>query len=407
MVMGLLRFALCNCAALGAIVGEQLILVNAPPRMPVRILSIEAGDKEPKELFRLCDLSVPSRAGSTILTYPSMKMLLVNCLADPAKVAAFWMDGPEIVSRTIDFTAGNVPGTFLGVSAVLDIPNQGLAVDSIAMDLPGKAPEILPLRAPLRAYTAPLSAVGAIAIRVSDPSEMIHRVRHGSHGGENGPSSSDVDMIRVSSNRVAEMSVGRPSADGTYSGSGSFESLGIPVPETIVSVAKGPADGTLFVRNKHGLAMVFDQHRQNESPLTQISAYDTHGKSWRKLLIEGNHPMIRGFGEWLAVTACDTGRAKTNKGIPIDLSGSQTDWLVNGAEFYPGSVILWNMQSDTRISLQTDVSDTEVLDIHDNRVYYRVNDELLVATVSGDKLTNTKRLAKGESYYDIHFAFAR
>ena len=143
-------------------------------------------------------------------------------------------------------------------------------------------------------------------------------------------------------------------------------------------------------------------------------------KTWHILPNRGDeHPMIRGFGNYIALTEV---RAKTpqnpksagmDKWIPgedrvnPDLRERIASLDASHALVYPGIIHLYNLDTEQMISISTKQGDSEVLLVEDGVVYYRAADQLFSATILRDGIGPPRLLATDDAIRDAHWAFIK
>lgn len=148
--------------------------------------------------------------------------------------------------------------------------------------------------------------------------------------------------------------------------------------------------------------------------------YDKKGKSWSTKLIDGDAHRMRGFGEWVVAEESYVGfdqQKKLNKEqsdrLAIVASGIVNTKLYASAlarfkKFnirQTGKIFLINIIENIQIELATGKSDSEVLLVVDNKIIYRVENELRTATREGGRVIKDEVLYKGDIVPSLHWAF--
>lgn len=148
---------------------------------------------------------------------------------------------------------------------------------------------------------------------------------------------------------------------------------------------------------------------------------------WMRLPIpKGQGPNIRGFGTFLAWSEAIYGEgqqmnAKTDTKVtqPRAQHAGAEEWRKTDSKFgmstefalnhsstiHPGTLRIFDVKTQHRFAIQTRQSDSEVLLIEDNVVYYRSSDRLFRAEIRGDQLTVGRQIAQSELIRDAHWAF--
>lgn len=170
-------------------------------------------------------------------------------------------------------------------------------------------------------------------------------------------------------------------------------------------------------KNQFVLRLSSTEYVNNEIGSTTLIIYDYNKQKWCKQQIKGNKPNINSYGNWLAGVVYDyTGQNyDDNKESP----GKDTRVKLNSknefnadVRFYffniysPGILYLFNTYTQKYIEWNTGQGDSEILLVEDDKVYYRVNDEIYKAPIQkGEKLGKSELLIKDPQVLDIHWAF--
>ncbi len=156
-----------------------------------------------------------------------------------------------------------------------------------------------------------------------------------------------------------------------------------------------------------------EQHGVNVLGRVSLFIYDKKGQEWSEKMLAGTLPRIRGFSKWLCGYIGDDSESLLNK----QLSGSSL-WkdretglspaLRYEGMYAPGILYFYNPSTKVYFELSTNQADSEVVLIQDNKVIYRVYDELYeTEIVRGKKLGKSVLLLKSDYVPDIHWAFYR
>lgn len=145
----------------------------------------------------------------------------------------------------------------------------------------------------------------------------------------------------------------------------------------------------------------------------QVIIYDKKNNKWLELNLLGNIARLRGFSYWLCGYVGDDSKSLLNKPLPgssiwKDRATGLSPALRYEGMYAPGILYFYNPSTNVYFELETNQADSEVVLIQENKVIYRVYDELYEADlVNGKKLGNTRLLLKDDRVPDIHWAFYR
>ncbi len=156
-----------------------------------------------------------------------------------------------------------------------------------------------------------------------------------------------------------------------------------------------------------------EQAGVNSLGTVPLFIYDKKNKVWSDKTLLGTLPRIRGFSEWLCGYIGDNGESLLNKPLPGSSLWKDRETGLSPALRYegmytPGILYFYNPSTKVYFELQTNQADSEVVLIQDNKVIYRVYDELYeTEIVRGKKLGKSVLLLKSDYVPDIHWAFYR
>lgn len=145
----------------------------------------------------------------------------------------------------------------------------------------------------------------------------------------------------------------------------------------------------------------------------QIIIYDKKREVWNELILSGNLSRIRGFSDWLCGYVGDDSESLINQSLPgsslwKDRATGLSPAVRYEGMYAPGILYFYNPSTDIYFELKTDQADSEVVLIQDNKVIYRVYDELYEAELlNGKELGKAELLLKDDRVPDIHWAFYR
>jgi hypothetical protein len=164
----------------------------------------------------------------------------------------------------------------------------------------------------------------------------------------------------------------------------------------------------------------------------QVFVHDRLADRWTTIQLEGtsNSSRSRFFAPWLATIVADfnmdnakTGPGRENErgqeafGNSSEIAGQSGNPgnarfpLVRGAvdggtsTFLPGVLLLDNVKDGRRIRIETGQEDSEILQVRNDTVLYRVNDTIYQAAIQGSQLQGVSVVAKDEDVPEIHWVF--
>ncbi len=79
--------------------------------------------------------------------------------------------------------------------------------------------------------------------------------------------------------------------------------------------------------------------------------------------------------------------------------------FAEGATYYPGTLVLYNVDSGKRYDLETKQGDSEILLVSGDEVYYRANTILYRTTILSDRLSTPTVVADDPLIGNAHWAF--
>lgn len=152
---------------------------------------------------------------------------------------------------------------------------------------------------------------------------------------------------------------------------------------------------------------------KNSLGTRQVIIYDKKREVWNELILSGNLSRIRGFSDWLCGYVGDDSESLINRSLPgsslwKDRATGLSPAVRYEGMYAPGILYFYNPSTDIYFELKTDQADSEVVLIQDNKVIYRVYDELYEAELlNGKELGKAELLLKDDRVPDIHWAFYR
>lgn len=156
---------------------------------------------------------------------------------------------------------------------------------------------------------------------------------------------------------------------------------------------------------------------------TDIWIYKKDTEKWDKVNIPGIPTFYRGFGNWMAGTITDRTQGKNMNKVTVEKkelpgkakrdqklkkTGTPVDYRYDTYEIYaPGQLLLYNISTKKKITINTQQGDCEVLLIEGDTLYYRIYDAIYQAAIINGKIEKEKLLLQEDYVPDIHWAFVR
>ena len=165
--------------------------------------------------------------------------------------------------------------------------------------------------------------------------------------------------------------------------------------------------------NNYFLVSGNERYGINKLGSVPLFIYDKKNKKWIEKIITGTLPRIRGFSDWLCGYIGDDSKSLLNKPLPgsslwQDRATGLSPAIRYEGMYAPGILYFYNPSTGVYFELETKQADSEVVLIQNEKVIYRVYDELYEAKlVNGKKLAAVKLLLKDDRVPDIHWAFYR
>lgn len=149
---------------------------------------------------------------------------------------------------------------------------------------------------------------------------------------------------------------------------------------------------------------------------TRVFVHDREHDKWKTVELEGSNPQARLFRDWLTGIVIswnpehgpnpgrDNERSEGTDRLPSiqSLYASVTGY---GRFSIPGILTLQNLADDRKIRIVTGQEDSEILNVKDDEVFYRVNDTIYKARITGDQLQNVSVVVKDEDVPEVHWIF--
>jgi hypothetical protein len=184
---------------------------------------------------------------------------------------------------------------------------------------------------------------------------------------------------------------------------------------------------SIIINNEYEFVFSLKNYSASEDDLgsTDLAVLNKLSNVWFTKKIKGNVDyMIRSFDDWIAGTVYSDNKILDEKGRiqnklkrvspgkqkrrkTMHKTGMPADYRFDYfGVFSPGILYLLNVQTGNLIEWNTNQGDSEIILLENNRVFYRINDEIFEAPIiAGKKLGNPQLLLKNELVPDIHWAF--
>ncbi len=148
-------------------------------------------------------------------------------------------------------------------------------------------------------------------------------------------------------------------------------------------------------------------HTKEKRPFIELKSQNKKSEQWSSMVIDGNLPNLRAFGRWVAT---EQRMRVDNAGVsPPKIFLRQDKFLTADARAYvgryrqSGKMTLINPIEKRTIKIDTNQPDSETLLVDNEKVYYRVNDELYSADIGQSSLENIKLMVKDKRIFDVHW----
>lgn len=148
---------------------------------------------------------------------------------------------------------------------------------------------------------------------------------------------------------------------------------------------------------------------------TQNYVHDRRRNLWKTVELPGNESRQRLFGDWLAtIEQMWSPNNQTNPGRDeekaermgyLDTVASAYKYAEGADQAIPGVLILTNLDDGRRITMETHMEDSEILDVDHDQVLYRVNDTIYQAVINGTALGPATIIAKDKDVPEVHWVF--
>lgn len=167
----------------------------------------------------------------------------------------------------------------------------------------------------------------------------------------------------------------------------------------------------------------------HESRASVFSVFDKQARAWHELSLPFPSLFVRSFGYWLAFIGSEPagGTREPIPGAPVNhvmvvRGGAQAgsadnrqavvqykttveeEMQVSGHN-HSGQLLLSNQKSGVEYVIDTGEADSEIVQVTDEYVIYRVNDRLLKSVMSGGRLVPPTELATGDEVIGTHWIF--
>jgi len=180
--------------------------------------------------------------------------------------------------------------------------------------------------------------------------------------------------------------------------------------------------GTVLINNNQTLVLyLYEMEKQPKWNKIKLRVLDKGNSSWSYFTVETSIISLKSFERWLGGNSMVREAYKNNE--VNNMTFKEGDWIKKETQFGPsypslidadesykfyseGNLYLYNIDSKTTIRWETGCGDSEILLVHNEVVYYRVNDKIYkTPIINGKELSNSQLLIQDGRVADIHWAF--
>ncbi len=172
--------------------------------------------------------------------------------------------------------------------------------------------------------------------------------------------------------------------------------------------------GSVYINNDYFLLLT-GKPLQPTSPHTTTSViYNKISREIFPFTIPCDYPVMHGFNEWITGMTANYATQKNYK-PSIGQDSRKNKQTVTGllfdykteknSQIFDGKLFLFNTTTKNYIEIDTKQGDSEILLINQNKVYYRVFDEIFEGYIGNAQIENVKKVIKHPLIEDVHWAF--
>lgn len=336
--------------------------------------------------------------------YPGRAIVLASPRGVPTNFSVIDMDQPSSIRQV---TIGDTYGDGEGATFRPFVERPGHALE-LALEI-RKRTEYRLLGVPLSGEAKP---------------ETLHEdvMKYARSSGYFGTAFDDTNDLYVASKPASNLSLRFEHGD---------VDLGIPSAQLKTQV------GPIYLVVKNDAAIVIssfpERTESQDGPGESIyHIYSMAGHAWNTLAVPGARTTVRSFGRWLAFVVSDaqpwTVKAKGARYVEFDAGKhrvspgraermqnelkvdkyrtfSVDDAFLSSDQWFPGILLLYDVQTGKSYRLETDQGDSEVVLVEGSDVYYRVNTTLYRAKIGNTALESITEVAKNPAIGNVHWAF--
>ncbi|WP_157466538.1 hypothetical protein [Edaphobacter aggregans] len=152
-----------------------------------------------------------------------------------------------------------------------------------------------------------------------------------------------------------------------------------------------------------------DLESQHGETFRTLFVKDRRLNQWREVRLKGNVSRSRLFGDWLAsIEESWQSDNVSNPGREESESADVARLFKYGEGAFaniPGVLLLDNLETKTHVEIKTGEEDSEVLDVTDNHICYRVNDSIFEGEINGEGIGKIVEIGHGPELRSVHWAF--
>lgn len=182
----------------------------------------------------------------------------------------------------------------------------------------------------------------------------------------------------------------------------------LPLKYPGADLSEGQRVVAMQINNPEVLAFVDLQ--ATPTTMSTVHVYSKRSKEWLEVKVPGTAAVTRGFGPWVAIAVADVGyrpdgspTAHMRKEDSSCYSLSETLSAYN--IHYSGVLVLFNVDTQAKYTIETGEPDSEVVYTQGNTVYYRVNDALYVGQLEKPGVVKGRIVISDPRLFNAHWGF--
>lgn len=132
--------------------------------------------------------------------------------------------------------------------------------------------------------------------------------------------------------------------------------------------------------------------------------YYRASRAWQTVRVPGSHSWARGTGSWLAYVVAEPFHGMQSPGKE-ERRRSELTQGHSVDEIFLDTLFLYNSATGKSYQLDTGQGDSEPLLVSGDKLYYRVNDSIYMATIGAGAFHNSTLVATDSVLSQAHWAF--